>query len=226
MLFWISLICLWPIMTIFFPTRVIGRKNVLKGKCIWACNHQSNCDIMVIGTKIFTRIYALGKIELFKNKFLGWYLKKIGCISVHRGQADITAVKQCLRVLKDKQKPLVIFPTGTRSSTPDEVQNLKNGVAMFSLKSDANIVPMVLVRKPKLFRRNRLVIGEPIDISKYADRKNDKSVYEEINKELSGKMEKMIQKYSYKKKQKKQKAVEVKWCLSYCRVVQVLVKIP
>lgn len=210
MLFWISLICLWPIMTIFFPTRVIGRKNVLKGKCIWASNHQSNCDIMVIGTKIFTRIYALGKIELFKNKFLGWYLKKIGCISVHRGQADITAVKQCLRVLKDKQKPLVIFPTGTRSSTPDEVQNLKNGVAMFSLKSDANIVPMVLVRKPKLFRRNRLVIGEPIDISKYADRKNDKSVYEEINKELSEKMEEMIQKYSYKKKQKKQKAVEVK----------------
>ena len=76
---------------------------------------------------------------------------------------------------------------------------------MFSLKSDANIVPMVLVRKPKLFRRNRLVIGEPIDISKYADRKNDKSVYEEINKELSEKMEELIQKYGYKKKQKNKK---------------------
>jgi 1-acyl-sn-glycerol-3-phosphate acyltransferase len=129
-------------------------------------------------------------------------------VAVHRGQADLTAVKSCLRILKDKQKPLLIFPTGTRTSTPDEVENLKNGVAMFALKSQCQIVPMVLVRKPIIFRRNRLVVGEPIDITPFLDRKGDKNVYAEINAILSARMEDMLNKYSYKKKAKRAKVVQ------------------
>lgn len=209
MLFWISLFLLWLPITIFFPTKLIGKKNLIKDKCIWACNHQTNFDIMVIGTKFFTRIYALGKAELFKNKLVGGYLKRIGCVKVRRGQADLEAIKSCLRILKDKQKPLVIFPTGTRTSTPDEVQNLKNGVAMFALKANCPIVPIVLVRKPSLFRRNRLVVGEPIDIARYSNLKADKDVYNKINDELSQKMEQLIKDNSYKNKVKTKKVKEV-----------------
>lgn len=207
MWFWLTLIIIWLPITLLFPTKVIGRKNLIKGKSIWACTHQSNADIMIIATKTFTRIYALGKAELFKNKLVGGYLKKLGCVSVKRGQADIEAVKGVLRILKDKQKPVVIFPTGTRTSTPDEVENLKNGVVMFALKSQAPIVPMVLVRKAKIFRRNRLVIGEPIDITPYLDRVKDKSVYAEINQVLSLRLEGLVQQYGYKKKSKKTKKI-------------------
>ena len=206
MWFWLTLIIIWLPITLLFPTRIIGKKNLIKGKSIWACTHQSNADIMIIATKTWTRIYALGKAELFKNKLVGGYLKRLGCVSVKRGQADIEAVKGVLRILKDKQKPVVIFPTGTRTSTPDEVENLKNGVVMFALKSQAPIVPMVLVRKAKIFRRNRLVIGEPIDITPYLDRAKDKSVYAEINQILSSRLEGLVQQYGYKKKSKKQKS--------------------
>lgn len=203
--FWFSLLVLWTPITLFFPTRVIGKKNLVKGKSIWACNHQSYVDIMIIGTKGFTRMYALGKSELFKNKFIGGYLKRIGCIKVNRGQADLNAVKSVLRILKDKQCPVVIFPSGTRTSTPDEVENLKNGVVMFALKAQAPIVPIALVRKPKFLRRNRLVVGEPIDITPYLDRAKDKAVYDEINNILSARLEELINKYSYKSKQKSKK---------------------
>ena len=206
MWFWITLFLIWLPMTLFFPTRVIGKKNLIKCKSIWACNHQSYFDILLIATKSFTRIYALGKAELFKNKLFGGYLKKLGCVSVKRGQADITAVKTVLRILKEKQKPVVIFPSGTRTSTPDEVENLKNGVVMFALKSQSPIVPMAFVRKAKLFRRNRLVIGEPIDITPYLDRAKDKNVYAEINEILAKRIDDLIKKHSYKKKTKKQKA--------------------
>lgn len=206
MWFWLTLLIIWLPVTLFFPTRIIGKKNLIKGKSIWACNHRSNMDILLIATKSFTRIYALGKAELFKNKFFGGYLKRLGCIKVNRGQADINSVKTVLRVLKDKQKPIVIFPTGTRKSTPDEVENLKNGTVMFALKSQSPIVPMVFVRKPKLFRRNRLVIGEPIDITPYLDRAKDKNVYAEINDILSKRLDQMVKKYGYTKKEKNKKA--------------------
>ena len=197
-MFWFTITLIWPFFTIFFPTKVIGRKNLVKGKAIWACNHQSNWDIWVIGTRIYKKFYTLGKQELFKSKIVGAFLKSIGTIPVNRGKADIQAVKSCLRVLKDKQKPLVIFPTGTRTSSPDEVQNLKNGVSMFATKSDAKIVPIVLVRKPKFLRTNRMVIGEAIDPKDY-------NSYEEINKELTHRKEEMLEKYSYKSKKNKEK---------------------
>ena len=207
MMYWISMILFWIHITLFYPTRIIGKKNLITTKCIWASNHMSNLDVLVIGTKVFKRFYALSKAELFKNKLFGAYLKSIGAIKVQRGTSDITAVKNCLRVLKEKNKPLLIFPTGTRNSSPEEVQELKNGVAMFALKANAPIVPMVIVRKPKLWRRNRLVIGEPIDISKYQGQKATKEVYEEINAQITKSMEAMIEKYSYKKKTKEAKGV-------------------
>ena len=200
MLYWISMVLFWIYIKIFYPTKVIGKKNLITTKSIWAANHTSNLDVLIIGTKSFKRFYALAKAELFKNKLFGGYLKKIGAISVKRGEADIDAVKSCLRVLKDKNKPLLIFPTGTRNSSVEEVNNLKNGVASFALKANAPIVPIVLVRKPKIFRRNRLVIGEPIDISKYQSQRLGKDVYDAINAEITKSMDEMLIKYEFKKK--------------------------
>ena len=200
MVYWISMILYWIYCTLLFPTKVIGKKNMNRGKCIWACNHTTNNDFLILGTKHFCRFYGLGKAELFKNKLLGWYLKQIGTIPVHRGTSDITAVKQCLKVLKEKQKPLLIFPTGTRESSAEEVQDLKNGVAMFALKANCPIIPMVFVRKPRIFRPNRFIVGEPIDVSIYQGQKAGKEIYDEINDKITKSMEEMIEKYSYKKK--------------------------
>ncbi len=205
MVYWISMILYWIYFSIFYPTKVIGKKNMNKGKCIWACNHTTNFDVLIIGTKHFTRFYGLGKAELFKNKLLGWYMKSIGTIPVHRGMSDISAVKQCLRVLKEKEKPLLIFPSGTRESTPEEVQDLKNGVAMFALKANCPIIPMVLVRKPRIFRQNRLIIGNPIDVSMYEGQKSSKEIYDKISEKITKSMEEMLVKHAYKSKKIKKK---------------------
>ncbi len=198
----------WIYVTLFYPTKIINKKNLVTKKAIWASNHTSNLDVLVLGTRVFKRFYALAKAELFKNKLFGGYLKSIGAIKVQRGTSDINAVKTCLRVLKEKDKPILIFPTGTRNSSPEEVQDLKNGVAMFALKANAPIVPIVLVRKPKLWRRNRVVIGEPIDVSKYQGQKLTKEIFDEINDQITASMEAMINKYGYKNKTKKRKKAE------------------
>ena len=48
-----------------------------------------------------------------------------------------------------------------REIAKKRTNNLKNGVAMFSLKTNAPIIPMKLIKTPKIFRRNTLIIGEP-----------------------------------------------------------------
>lgn len=191
-MFWIIIILIFLPVKILFPTRVIGKKNLPKGKAIYASNHQTNFDIMIIACGIFRKMYALGKAELFKTKFSSWFMKSIGCIKIERGKADIEAVKNVMTILNKKNKPIVIFPTGTRNSSPDEIQDLKNGVAMFSTKTHSPIVPMVLIKKPRLFRPNKLIIGKPLDLSKYEGRRADKELYAEISHDLSQAMEQLI----------------------------------
>lgn len=200
MLFYIVLAIIFIPIKLLFPTIVKGRKNLPKGKAIYASNHQTNFDIMVLACGLYRRIYALGKAELFKNKFISWFLRGIGCVKINRGTADIEAVKNVYTILKKKQKPIVIFPTGTRNSSPDEVQDIKNGVAMFSVKTQSPIVPMVLIKKPVPFRINKLVIGKPLDLSKYEGMPANKELYAQISQDLSLAMEELIEQNTKKKK--------------------------
>lgn len=200
MLFYIVLAIIFIPIKLLFPTIVKGRKNLPKGKAIYASNHQTNFDIMVLACGLYRRIYALGKAELFKNKFISWFLRGIGCVKINRGTADIEAVKNVYTILKKKQKPIVIFPTGTRNSSPDEVQDIKNGVAMFSVKTQSPIVPMVLIKKPVPFRINKLVIGKPLDLSKYEGMPANKELYAQISQDLSSAMEQLIEQNTKKKK--------------------------
>ena len=190
-MFWFILSLLFLPMTIFYPTKVIGKKNRIKEKCIIACNHQTLLDVPILAVKYNKRIYALSKKELFKNKFVSWFLRKIGAIPVDRNGADIDAIKSVLNVLNKKNKPILIFPSGTRKSSPEEVEGLKNSVAMFALKTDSPIVPVVFVKKPKMFRRNKLIIGEPLNIDEYKGKKG-KEVYQEISEKLSLEMKRLI----------------------------------
>lgn len=202
MLFYIVLALIFLPVKILFPTIVKGRKNLPKGKAIYASNHQTNFDIMVIGCGLYRRIYALGKAELFKNKFVSWFLRGIGCVKINRGTADIEAVKNVFTILKKKQKPIVIFPTGTRNSSPEEVQDVKNGVAMFSVKTQSPIVPMVLIKKPRVFCFNKFVIGKPLDLSKYEGLPATKELYDQISQDLTHAMEQLIEANTKRKNKK------------------------
>lgn len=148
---------------ILFPTRIIGKKNkIKKGRVILCCNHQSNLDPPLIAVSFFRRFHYMAKKSLFKNKFLGWLLSKFGAYPVDRETIDIKAMKKTLDLLKN-DKALCLFPQGTRLSDV-EVSQLKDGAILFSLKTNSPILPCVFLKKPRLFRFNKFIIGEPIKL--------------------------------------------------------------
>ncbi len=189
-------------LTLLFPTIVKGRKNFVKGKCIVTANHRSNMDPVMVYLKSNRKMHFVSKKELFKNKFFGWVLRSIGCISIDRQGTDINATKEVLKTLKNN-KTVAIFPQGTRSQEDD--MEIKNGVCMFAIKSQAPIVPMYIQKKPRLFVFNRIYIGEPFELNQFYGQRLTKEVLDEAAKVVVQKFEQLKIECESKSKKKVEK---------------------
>ena len=189
--------------TIILPTKKIGKvkKDKEKGQ-ILISNHYSNFDAIVLDIKLGKRICFLGKKELFNNKISKWFFENVtGSIPVDRGTTDIKATKKILELLKNK-KTIGIFPEGTRNKTEEEKFEAKGGACVFAIKSKTPIIPMWLVHKPKVFRRNVLLIGEPFELSEFYGEKLSKEIIAKASEVLTNKMLELKNAYEEKQLEK------------------------
>ena len=193
MLFYICLALVFIPLTLIFPIKVIGKKNIknLKGKSfILSCNHTSNMDAVMLDVKFLKKFRYLAKKELFENKFFGAFMRALGGVGVDRKQADPKAIKEIFRLI-GKNKKIAIFPQGTRAKTVHiEDGSAKEGVAMFAIRTNTPVIPMMYDKKIKAFRRTKLYIGAPI----YPDetRKKDKEYVAEFANLIVSKMNELI----------------------------------
>ncbi len=169
-----------PIARLLLPTRIIGKQNMVKGRAVLACNHRSNFDVIVFDVCRYRMPYVLAKHTLFEKKFNAKVLTSFGAIPVNRQDLSTTTVRKVLKVLNEDNH-LLIFPEGTRKESLDETEALKNGMALFALKTNAPIVPMYMVRKPEFFKLNKIIIGEPISMEAYKGQRPTKEVLSEIS---------------------------------------------
>ena len=181
MFFRLMYILLYIPARIFFPTKIVGRKNVPKGKCIIVCNHQTSFDVILLAQSLWRKQYYMAKKELFKNKARGAFIKGIGAFPVDRENVDLKATRFALNVLK-QNKTLTMFPQGTRSKGEVNYGNIKTGVCMFAIKEKAPIVPVYIVKKPGIFKFNKIIFGKPFLLNDFYDKKLDKETLEEASK--------------------------------------------
>lgn len=166
MFYMISFFFCWVTVKLFYPTKVIGKKNLPKKQgYVLTCNHYSNMDPILLDVCLGKKLRYLAKKELFKNKFIGWCLKKFGGYPVDREKADIGAFKFAVKTLKD-DKVLTIFPEGTRNKGNDDasLQDIKAGAITFASKAGVPIIPAMIYRRGRVWRKNYIVIGEPFNL--------------------------------------------------------------
>lgn len=161
MIFWLIKIITFLPFLILFPCRIVNKKKLPKGRAIIVCNHKSNIDYIYLFTHIWRKQYVLAKQELFKNKFVSGFFRKCGGIPVDRDNISISTVKNCIKVLKE-EKLLTIFPEGTRNKTDQDLLEFKAGASVFSIKTNAPIIPMYIKKKPRCLGFNKVIVGEPI----------------------------------------------------------------
>jgi len=109
---------------IFLSTKIIikGKENIITNeKFFIACSHQSMFETFYLQTIFNSPIFILKK-ELVKIPIFGWYLKKIGSISINRNKTtkdNLGFFDQISYMVNKSNRPLIIFPQGTRLSPYD-----------------------------------------------------------------------------------------------------------
>ncbi len=173
------------------PLKIIGREKAVYGQgVVLAANHQSFWDPIFIAIAYKKRMNFMGKKELFSFKPFGALLSALGAFPVNRGSADLKAVKTALGVLKDG-KPLLLFPEGTRVRAGEQAE-IKNGVAMFALKTKSLIQPVALYGAFKPFRRTYVVFGDPISYEEYYGKKLDSEILSAVSDDVITRIRKIV----------------------------------
>ena len=115
-----SAICL----RFFLSTKIIikGKENIIKNeKFFIASSHQSMFETFFLQTIFNSPVFILKK-ELLKIPVFGWYLKKIGSIYIDRNKVtkeNLGFFDQISYLIKSSNRPLIIFPQGTRLPSED-----------------------------------------------------------------------------------------------------------
>ena len=126
--FWTSF-CL----KIFLSTKIIikGYENIIENKKFFiAASHQSMFETFYLQTIFNSPVFILKK-ELLLIPIFGWYLKKIGSISIKRNtitKDNLNFFDDVAQTIQSSNRPLIIFPQGTRV-LPNERPPFKKGAA-------------------------------------------------------------------------------------------------
>ena len=111
---------------------------------------------------------------MIKIPFLTQWMKNIGCLFLDRkdNKKALKTILEGVKMLKEEQVSLYIFPEGTRGHT-DELAPFKKGSFKMAEKSGVPIVPIGIANSDMVFENNGwfrkirytkvyLNIGEPI----------------------------------------------------------------
>ena len=116
---------------IFLSVKIIikGKENIVNDqKFFIAASHQSMFETFYLQTVFNSPIFILKK-ELLQIPIFGWYLKKIGSISINRNKVskdNLGFFEEILKTINNSDRPLIIFPQGTRV-LPHERPSFKKG---------------------------------------------------------------------------------------------------
>ncbi|WP_131847948.1 lysophospholipid acyltransferase family protein [Baia soyae] len=151
---------------IFFPYEVIGVEKFPKsGGVVVSPIHISNLDPPLLGISLPRQVHFMAKEEMFRVPIIKKALYIVGTFPVKRGGGDSQALKASIRILREG-KVLGIFPQGTRDKS-GEIRKVHVGAAMFALRTNSPIVPVAIIGPYRLFRKVRIVYGEPILPAEY-----------------------------------------------------------
>lgn len=200
MFYWLmKFVVVGPIVKAVFRPWIVGRDNVPRtGAAILASNHLSVSDSVFLPLLIDRPMSFLAKSDYFTGRGIkGWatknFMKATGQIPIDRsgGKASEASLNTGLQVL-GRGDLLGIYPEGTRS--PDgKLYRGRTGLARMALEAKVPVVPVIMVDTdtampigrtvPRVVRVG-IVIGEPLDFSRYAGMENDRYILRSVTDEI------------------------------------------
>jgi len=195
-----------PLLTTVFRPWVTGLENVPRtGPIIVVCNHLSFVDSIFLPLMIDRQMAFLAKSDYFTGKGLkGWlvrfFMTSAGQLPIDRtgGKASEASLNAGLQILAEGGV-LAIYPEGTRS--PDgRMYRGRTGVARMILEAHVPVIPAAVIGTEKVMplgstipkvHKVGVVIGKPIDFSRFEGMESDRFVLRSITDEIIYEMNKL-----------------------------------
>jgi len=184
-----------PTMRALWRINVTGLHHVpATGPAIFCPNHISFIDSLVLPCVLDRQISYVGKAEYMDSWKTKYLFPAIGMIPIDRGggSASQRALDTAARVL-ERGGLFGIYPEGTRSRD-GKLHRGHTGPARLALRTGAPIIPVGLqgtdrmqpagAPLPRPFISCQVNIGAPIDVSRYADRADDRLVLRQLIDEV------------------------------------------
>ncbi|CAB4954343.1 unannotated protein [freshwater metagenome] len=190
---------LGPLLKLLFRPWVRGMENIPNsGAAILASNHLSFSDSIFLPLQSRRPLVFLAKSEYFTGKgvkgaLVRWFFKGTGQLPIDRsgGKASEAALNTGLMVLGGGQV-LGIYPEGTRS--PDgRLYRGRTGIARMALEAKVPVLPVAMIDTEKVqpigkklprIRRIGIVVGEPLDFSRFDGMEGDRIVLRAVTDEI------------------------------------------
>ena len=197
--FFLKTFVLGPLLRVLFRPWVRGADNIpTSGAAILASNHLSFSDSIFLPLMVRRPVTFLAKSEYFTGKgFKGalsrWFFTSTGQIPIDRsgGKASEASLNTGLKVLAGDSL-LGIYPEGTRS--PDgRLYRGRTGIARMVLEAKVPVIPVAMIdtekvqaigqKLPRILRVG-IVIGKPLDFSRFDGMEGDRIVLRAVTDEI------------------------------------------
>ena len=157
--------------SLMYPFKILGTENIPDDSCVVVCNHFSIVDCMFLYKLCNANCKTLCKKEIMQNKLFKTIVTDFGALPIDRESPNINEMLACLKTLKENKK-LCIFPEGTRNkSKTNKLQEIKAGSGIFAVKAKKPILPVMILKKSKIFRKNYLLVGKPFELTEFYNKK-------------------------------------------------------
>ncbi len=188
-----------PLTNLLFRPWVKGMDNIpAEGGAILASNHLSVSDSIFLPVAVDRPVVFLAKMEYFtgkglKGKLTALFFRLSNQLPMDRsgGVASANSLGAGEQALLDGHL-LGIYPEGTRS--PDgRLYRGKVGVAKLALATGVPVIPVAMIGTDKVqpigktvpnIRRVGLIVGEPLDFSRYEGMEDDRFVQRSVTDEI------------------------------------------
>ena len=125
---------------------VEGKEYLDTRPCVLIGNHQSELDVLLLGTIFPPYCSVTAKRSLRLVPFLGWFMALSGTVFIDRSNSASAhaAFDKAAAEMRKERQSVFIFPEGTRSyADGPEMGAFKKGAFHLAVKAGVDIVPVV-----------------------------------------------------------------------------------